>query len=226
MSEKAKTGFRLPPLYPIVNVADAGKAAVEAALALAVELAGAGATLLQLRAKSLGAGAMMELASRIVASIDGTGALLVVNDRADVAAASGAAGVHVGDEDLPPRAARATFAAAGPRAVPVIVGYSTHSVDEAVAASLSGDADYLGFGPVFESPTKSGVRDARGLELLAEACRRSRLPVVAIGGITLETAPLCWKAGAASVAVISEIERSRDRSALLADYRRAAEAYS
>jgi len=228
----SKPALRLPALYPIVNVADAGAEAGERAFALAVELAEAGATLLQLRAKALGGGAMTALAARIVEALAGSETLLIVNDRADVAAASGAAGVHVGDEDLPVEAARRVLAAwrtgTAPDGAPgesavqqIIVGYSTHSVAEAAAASASG-ADYLGFGPVFDSPTKPGVRDARGLSLLAEACRATTLPVVAIGGVTLEGAPACWKAGAASVAVISEIERCNDRRALIAAYRRAA----
>ena len=164
---------------------------------------------------------MTELARRLVEALAPTGALLIVNDRSDVAAASGAAGVHVGDEDLPVAAARLVLGGAAAKrgqAPSCIVGFSTHSVREAAAASTSG-ADYLGFGPVFESPTKAGVRDARGLAILAEACRATSLPVVAIGGVTLETAADCWRAGAASVAVIREIERSRDRRALVEAYR-------
>jgi thiamine-phosphate pyrophosphorylase len=206
---------RLPPLYPIVNVAGNDAAACERALALAVELAEAGCTLIQLRAKSLGAGAMTELARRMVESLAPANALLIVNDRADVAAASGAAGVHVGDEDLPVEAVRRVVGADS------IVGFSTHSIEEARRASSSG-ADYLGFGPVFESPTKAGVRQARGLELLREACCATSLRVVAIGGVTLDTATDCWNAGAASVAVISEIERSTDRRRLVAAYWEAA----
>lgn len=209
---------RLPALYPIVNVAGDDAAACERAFALALELAEAGCPLLQLRAKDLPAGPMVELSTRLVAGLKATGALLVVNDRADVAAAAGAAGVHLGDEDLPVEAARRVLAAVP---TPTIVGFSTHSVAEAAEAGACG-ADYLGFGPVFDSPTKAGVRDARGLDLLAEACRATPLPVVAIGGVTLEGARACWKAGAASVAVISEIERSSDRRALVAAYRRAA----
>ncbi|HEY2774384.1 MAG TPA: thiamine phosphate synthase [Candidatus Binatia bacterium] len=207
--------MRLPALYPIVDVRGDGADSCDAALALAEEIASAGVSLLQLRTKHLGAGAMTALAERIV---ERTGARVIVNDRADVAAASGAAGVHLGDEDLPVAAARSVLEAGGRSG---IVGYSTHSVAEVIAAgSLA--ADYLGFGPVFESPTKAGVRDARGIELLAQACRAVRLPVVAIGGVTLENAPACWNAGAASVAVISEIERSTDRAALVAAYRAAA----
>lgn len=210
--------MKLPALYPIVNVAGPSPADADRAFALAVELAEAGCTLLQLRAKTLGAGAMTALAGRLVETLRGSRIRLLVNDRADVAAASGAAGVHLGDEDLPVDAARAVLARG---AVRPIVGYSTHSVQE-VAAASNLPADYLGFGPVFESPTKAGVRAARGLTQLADACRATTLPVVAIGGVTLETAPACWKAGAASVAVIREIEESGDRRALVAAYRNAA----
>lgn len=205
------SSFRLPPLYPIVNVASPDAAECERAFSLAVELAEAGCSLIQLRAKTLGAGAMTELASRMVESLRPAGAVLIVNDRADVAAASGAAGVHVGDEDMPVDAVRRVVGR------DAIVGFSTHSVAEAACASSCG-ANYLGFGPVFESPTKAGVREARGLELLTQACRATTLPVVAIGGVTLETAPDCWRAGAASVAVISELERSADRRVLVAAY--------
>lgn len=211
--------MKLPPLYPIVNVHGTDAASGDRALTMAVELAGAGATLLQLRAKPLGAGALTELTGRIVEALSGSGTLLVINDRLDVAVAAGAGGVHLGDDDLPVAAARRVLGAA--RIADFLVGYSTHSVEEAAAASGM-PVDYLGFGPVFNSPTKAGVRDARGVSLLARACCATRLPVVAIGGVTLESAVDCWNAGAASVAVISEIERCADRHALVAAYRRAA----
>ncbi|MFN2426329.1 MAG: thiamine phosphate synthase [Candidatus Binatia bacterium] len=218
---------RLPPLYPIVNVRDHGQAERDRVFALALELAGAGATLLQLRAKPLGAGALADLASRLLERLEGSAVQLIVNDRLDVALACGAAGVHLGDEDLPVGPARRVVleSSAGRHSphdeADFLIGYSTHSPDEAARAQAE-PADYLGFGPVFESPTKAGVRAARGIELLAKACRASRLPVVAIGGIALANARQCWEAGAASVAVISEIESSADRHALVAQYLRVA----
>lgn len=205
--------FRLPRLYPIVDVREESPEAIERACRLAVELAAAGATLLQLRGKSIAAGAMTGLVSRVVAAAAAHGARVIVNDRADVALAAGAAGVHLGDEDLPVTAAREVLR------VGAIIGYSTHSVDDVEAAARL-PADYLGFGPVFDSPTKAGVRAPRGIELLAAACRASTLPVVAIGGITLATAPDCWRVGAASVAVIGEIERAEDAGALVCAYLR------
>jgi thiamine-phosphate pyrophosphorylase len=207
--------FRLPPFYPIIDIREDSPDAGARALALAGELCAAGATLLQLRAKLLGAGAMTALASRMVVAAREYGARIIVNDRADVALAAGAAGVHVGDEDLPVTAARDVLGEGA------IVGYSTHSIDD-VAAAASQPADYLGFGPVFASPTKAGVRAPRGIDALAAACRASHVPVVAIGGVTLATAPACWRAGAASVAVISELERSPERAALVRAYLRAA----
>ena len=209
--------LKLPPLYPIVNVAGDRANAVESALALAIELAAAEAGILQLRAKHLAAGAFARLAERLVRALEGSATLLVINDRADVASAVGADGVHVGDDDLSVSAVRRVVGRSS------VVGYSTHSAAEAASAS-SLAADYLGFGPVFESPTKAGVREARGVEQLAEACRVSSLPIVAIGGITLATAADCWRAGAASVAVIREIENAEDRRALVAAYREAARA--
>lgn len=210
--------MKLPPVYPIVNVAGASPMETDRAYLMALELAEAGCPLLQLRAKELGAGAMTELAVRIVEALASYRTELILNDRADVAAVSGAQGVHLGHQDLPVEAARRVFEGTG---CATIVGYSTHSAAEAAAASHLG-ADYLGFGPVFDSPTKAGVREARGLTMLAAACRATDLPVVAIGGVTLENAAACWKAGASSVAVLSDIEGSRDRAALVAAYIEAA----
>jgi len=207
--------LRLPPIYPIIDVREGSRDAVERALVLALELAAAGAMLLQLRAKSLAVGALTSLASRMVAELSPQGACLIVNDRADVALAAGAAGVHLGDEDLPVAAARDVLGAGA------IIGYSTHSIEDVEAAG-SLPADYLGFGPVFASPTKAGVREPRGLALLEAACRASRIPVVAIGGVTLATAPACWRAGAASLAVISEVERATSPGSLVRAYLEAA----
>ena len=205
----------LPPLYPIVDVAEASSASCGRAIALARELAAAGIDLIQLRAKGLGAGAMSDLAGTLVETLREQGARLIVNDRADVARIASAAGVHLGDEDLPVAAARSVFGDAA------IIGYSTHTIEE-VAAAATSSADYLGFGPVFDSPTKPHVRAARGVEMLARACRAAAQPVVAIGGVTLATAPELWRAGAASVAVIGELERASDARALARDYLRAA----
>lgn len=206
----------LPPLYPIVDLRDTGDEAVSRAQELAVALAEAGAEIVQLRAKTFDAGPLTELAERMVAALGRHGCRLIVNDRTDVAAAARAAGVHLGDSDLPVRAARELLGR------DAVIGFSTHAVDE-VASPNAREADYLGFGPVFESPTKTGVRTPRGIDALEAACRATKLPVVAIGGITLDTARAVWSAGAAAAAVISEIERSDSPSELVRAYRSAHE---
>jgi thiamine-phosphate pyrophosphorylase len=202
----------LPRLYPIVNVADATDRSLERSRRLVRDLAAAGVSLVQLRAKPLAGGPFTELAIDVVRATGAHGCRVIVNDRADVALAAGATGVHVGDEDLPVEAVRRVV---GPD---LIVGYSTHSVEE-VEAAADLAVDYIGFGPVFESPTKPGVRAPRGIDLLHAVCRASRHPVVAIGGITRENSRLAWEAGAASVAAISEFERAEDVAALLRQWR-------
>jgi thiamine-phosphate pyrophosphorylase len=130
-----------------------------------------------------------------------------VNDRADLALMSGAAGVHVGQDDLAPSAARQLL---GPGA---IVGYSTHTAAQVEAASTE-PVTYIAVGPVFGTRTKATGYEPVGLGLVAEAARLSRgLPVVAIGGITLETAPAVVRAGAASVAVITDLLEGGDPAA-------------
>jgi thiamine-phosphate pyrophosphorylase len=117
----------------------------------------------------------------------------------DLARLSGAAGVHVGQDDLPPRAARQLLGAAA------IVGYSTHTVVQ-IDAAASEPLTYLAIGPVFGTATKDTGYGAVGLDMVREAVKRSReKPVVAIGGITLERAPAVIAAGASAVAVIGDL---------------------
>jgi len=126
-----------------------------------------------------------------------SGALLIVNDRADIAALSGAAGVHVGQDDLPVSAARAVAGA------DAIVGLSTHDqaqVDEA----LQGSATYVAVGPIFGTTTKDTGYGARGLSLVRYASGRGK-PVSAIGGITYDRAASVVAAGAAGLAVITDL---------------------
>ena len=158
-----------------------------------------GARLLQLRAKGMPSGALLELAEAIVEMADQYEAGLIVNDRVDVARLAGAEGVHVGQEDLPPAAAREQL---GPAA---IVGYSTHSVAQAEAA-LREPISYLAVGPVFGTSTKDTGYNAVGLELVSAAARLAgSMPVVAIGGVTLDNARSAIDAGASAVAVISDL---------------------
>jgi len=132
------------------------------------------------------------------------GALVIVNDRADLASMSGAAGVHVGQEDLPPAMARQLLGR------DAIVGVSTHSVSQ-INVVLREPISYIAVGPVFGTHTKDTGYRAVGLDLVAAAVRLAGgTPVVAIGGITLENAKSVIDAGAASVAVISDLLATND----------------
>ena len=135
------------------------------------------------------------------------GADVIVNDRADVARMADAAGVHVGQEDLEPSAVRRVVGAAA------IVGLSTHTIEQIERARRE-PITYLAVGPVFGTASKDTGYEAVGLDLVSEAVRSSsgpggvngdRIPVVAIGGITLDRAPSVVSAGASSVAVISDL---------------------
>jgi thiamine-phosphate pyrophosphorylase len=166
-----------------------------------------GAPLLQVRAKQLPSGALLALCDTVVKRAESYKAAVIVNDRVDLAALSGAAGVHVGQEDVPPAAARRILGAGA------VIGYSTHTTTQIEAAARE-PISYLAIGPVFGTRTKDTGYDAVGLERVAEAVRLSGgIPVVAIGGITLETAPAVLAAGATWVAVISDLLGGGDPAA-------------
>jgi len=182
------------PLYPIADAAG-GRDAV----ALAEAILAGGATLLQLRAKDAATAELVALARVIKARTDAAGARLIINDRADVARLVGAAGVHLGQDDLPPAAARAIL---GPAAV---IGFSTHSQEQVAAAVRDGAIDYLAFGPIYPTTSKRGADPAQGLVALSAVRARCALPLVAIGGITLANAAEAIRAGADSVAIIAAL---------------------
>jgi thiamine-phosphate pyrophosphorylase len=158
-----------------------------------------GARLLQLRAKNVDSSSLLALADRLMPLARAYGADVIVNDRADVARMAGAVGVHVGQEDITAREARRVV---GPEA---IVGLSTHTLEQ-VEAAASGPVSYIAVGPVFGTTTKDTGYTAVGLELItAAAARAGAVPIVGIGGIDLDRAPAVIAAGAASVAVISDL---------------------
>jgi thiamine-phosphate pyrophosphorylase len=160
-----------------------------------------GARFLQLRAKQASGAEFLDLASRVVEQARATGAAVIVNDRADIARLAGATGVHLGQEDLAPADVRRIV---GDTA---LVGLSTHTVEQ-MEAAVHQPVTYVAIGPVFGSGTKATGYDAVGLEMVRAAAARARaagLPLVAIGGITLETASAVLQAGAASVAVIGDL---------------------
>ena len=186
------------PLHAILDVHVASKAGW-APLDLGRSFLDGGARVLQLRAKDLPSGAFLELADALVTLADDYEAIVIVNDRVDVARLSGADGVHVGQDDLPPATAREQL---GPEAV---VGFSTHTVTQ-VEAALREPVSYIAVGPVFGTSTKETGYTAVGLDLVSAAARANGLrPVVAIGGVTLANARSAIDAGASSVAVISDL---------------------
>ena len=199
----------LDPLYALLDVAVCRERGLDPLVVLDAFLDG-GARLVQLRDKTQSSASRLALADAVVARAHAAGATLIVNDRADIAAMSAADGVHVGQEDLDVAAARLTV---GSRA---IVGISTHDLAQ-VAAAAETDATYIAVGPIYGTFTKDTGYDARGLELVRAAARTGK-PVVAIGGITVERAPDVIAAGAASVAVISDLLRD-DPAAMVRRYR-------
>jgi thiamine-phosphate pyrophosphorylase len=160
---------------------------------------------LQLRAKHLPAGRLVACAEILQAMSASTGVWFCVNDRLDVALAAKTDMVHLGQGDLPLRHA---LAIRGTATRPLL-GISTHTVEEAEQAAQGG-ADCLGFGPVFSTRTKQDAGAPLGLSLLAEVTARVTLPVVAIGGITLDNLPAVVEAGAAAAAVIAAVDQSAD----------------
>lgn len=160
-----------------------------------------GATLIQLREKHMSAREFFEQA-KVVAR---RGVQLLINDRVDIALAVGADGVHLGQDDMPPDAARTLL---GPNA---IIGYSTHNIEQAIAATKL-PIDYLAIGPIFATTTKSDTAPVLGLDGLRTVRQAiGDFPLVAIGGITRDNAREVIQAGADSVAVISALLSNSSR---------------
>ena len=165
----------------------------------------AGVDVLQLRDKSLDARTLLARASLVRQITRGTGTLLIINDRADIAAACGADGVHLGQEDLPLHEARLIVGTGA------LIGVSTHSIEQARQAVLDG-ADYIGCGPTFPSATKE-FDHFPGLPFLRQVAAETSLPAFAIGGITLENLPQVVDTGMKRVAVASAVWSATDARA-------------
>jgi len=151
-------------------------------------------------------GCFVEIARAVKALADRSNARLIVNDRPDIARLVDAAGVHLGQEDIPVAAARAVL---GPDK---IIGLSTHTAAQAEAAARDDIADYIGFGPIFPTSSKARPDPVQGLDGLRAVRQRVTLPIVAIGGITAATMNDVLAAGADAVAMIGEIVRAADVS--------------
>jgi thiamine-phosphate pyrophosphorylase len=180
-----------PALYAIL---DAG----EKDGSLGEILAGAGVELIQIRDKKASARKIYDASNKLVETLRSLGVRIIVNDRPDIAAMIGAGGVHVGQEDLPLEAARKICGSAR------WVGVSTHTLEQFREANRT-SADYIAVGPIFPTATKENPDPVVGLELLRTARQLTKKPLVAIGGITLESAESVFRAGADSLAVVRDL---------------------
>ena len=185
-------------------------------LSVATAALDGGATIIQLRDKTASTRVLIEEGLALRALTRERGALLIVNDRVDVALAIEADGVHVGQDDMPAALARRLL---GPHR---ILGVSAATMEEAEVA-VAGGADYLGVGPIFPSRGKADAGPATGVQLLTELARRYATPLVAIGGITAENTPAVVRAGAAGVAVITAVVNAEDITAASRQLRMAVE---
>lgn len=185
----------LPParVYPITDTRLSGLTHAEQV----ARLVRGGATLIQLREKHLPPRAFSEQAQQAIAVAHANGARIVINDRVDIALALAADGVHLGQDDMPPAAARALL---GDQA---LIGFSTHTLQQAIYARDL-PIDYLAVGPIFQTTTKANPDPAIGLAGLTEIRTQiGDFPLVAIGGITASNVKITLEAGASCVAVIS-----------------------
>jgi thiamine-phosphate pyrophosphorylase len=194
-----------PPLYAII---DAGLVKTSE-LSFAEMMAESGVEILQYRSKHATSRQLFAICSLLarqwprLAKHSRRAPRFIVNDRPDIAALVGAGGVHVGQTDLGVEQARANV---GPESW---VGVSTHDLEQVAAADQT-SADYVAFGPIFPTTTKEKPDPVVGLDLLAQARRRTSKPLVAIGGITLERAEAVYRAGADSLAVTRDLMAADD----------------
>jgi thiamine-phosphate pyrophosphorylase len=192
--------IRLSPIYPITDKRVSGKASH---LAIVRELVRGGATILQIRDKETPVRELLPDIRRCVEYAAKYDVQIILNDRCDLALLSGAAGAHLGQDDLPPDVARRFLGRSA------ILGFSTHSLLQVREANLL-PVQYIGFGPIFSTATKPNHSPVVGLTGLRHACHRSAKPVVAIGGIELEHVRPVLDAGAASAAVVSALMKAKN----------------
>jgi thiamine-phosphate pyrophosphorylase len=196
-----------PPLYAILDPALIARPLVDAAAILA----DAGVELLQLRDKQASARKLYSEAQQLIARFSSFGVRVIVNDRPDVAALVDAGGVHVGQDDLPVSAARRICGKNR------WVGVSTHNLAQLREADRT-SADYIAVGPVFLTGTKANPDPVVGVDFVRQARMLTRKPLVAIGGITVESAADVFRAGADSVAVIRDLLAAPDLAQRAAEY--------
>jgi thiamine-phosphate pyrophosphorylase len=189
----------------LYGILDTGYLAGRDPLAVVQPMLAGGVDIVQVRAKSSTASEAARLARQVADAVRGAGALLILNDFPSAAREAGADGVHIGQEDGSVAEARA--AAGGD----LLVGKSTHSLEQAVAGEEEG-ADYIGVGPLYATPTKPDYVPV-GLPLIAQVKARVKIPQFCIGGVKLENLETVNAAGADRVVVVSGILQAADISA-------------
>ncbi|MGH9804657.1 MAG: thiamine phosphate synthase [Candidatus Acidiferrales bacterium] len=194
---------RLPESRPLLYyITDRRALAGEDPLPVIQGAVAAGVEMIQLRERELSARELLALAEAVLARCRGSKTRLLVNDRLDVALAAGTDGLHLPSHGLPVGEVRRLFPE-------MLLGASCHNVEE-VRRAEDGGADFVVFGPVFETASKRGYGPPVGVENLEHAARAAKIPVLALGGITLKNAGACLAAGAAGMAAISLFQNSQD----------------
>jgi len=186
--------FPLPPLYAIIDAQIAFRPILE----VTETLLEAGVRLIQYRNKQACSRELFEAGVQVAERVRRVGGIFIMNDRADVALALGADGVHLGQDDLPVEMARSVLSR------DKIIGVSTHTLSQVQDADQS-SADYIAFGPIFATGAKTNPEPVVGLAGLVQARKATRKPLVAIGGITLTQARAVKESGADSIAVIQAL---------------------
>ncbi len=196
-------------LYGILDLGYIAPADVER---VAEQMCAGGVDLIQLRAKNFSEHDIESFANRIAPIVQSAGVPFILNDHPELVPSIGADGAHVGQDDLAIADARWRVGRALAGEVPLpIIGKSTHSIEQALAAAESG-ADYIGFGPLFPTPTKAG-RPAIGLGEIARVHELVSIPIFCIGGIKLENLDAVLAAGARRVVIVSGILQAPDIAA-------------
>lgn len=196
-----------------------GEAQEEQCEALSAKIAAAalaGVDWIQIREKNMDGAKLAELARNVISRVE-PNCRVILNDRLDVACAVGAGGVHLGEKSIPVAEARRFVRERG-MSKEFLIGASVHSLEAAIAAEKDG-ADYVIFGPVFATPAKLAFGEPQGLARLKEVCSTLAIPVLGIGGITLENAGDCYLSGASGVAAIRLFQEARQLAELVAQLR-------
>ena len=186
----------------LYGILDLGYVEISKALGIAQEMIDGGVDLIQFRAKGRDVTEISKIAAELHRFTQERGVPLIINDHPEIAASIGADGVHVGQDDLPIAEARTIVSP------DCVVGKSTHSLDQAIRAFYEG-ADYIGFGPIFATPTKPDYPPV-GLNEIQKVHDAVRLPTFCIGGIKLDNLPEVIEAGARRVVIVSGLLQATD----------------